>query len=204
MERTFEMTGFSHVTREGAIDYMCTMDSEGSISMLWDMSNQRRVDILMQTPNFDMSAYCKARSTDEETFDKIMVELHEELVDARFALEHAFIQNLTNIDCPVGERTFRNLDCITKSEVWNSPICYPLPTAVATFDLHKIDNGFSNYCCDHSPEEVVKVRIIAEGDGYASQDFLYNVCGAEPFNALCGMINEMLEIYPVCTATVIK
>ena len=199
-ERTmFKMTGFKHVTEAGVKDYLQTMDSEGSIGLLWDISNQRRADILMQEAEFDMTTYCKRYSTTEEEFDNVMVDLHEELVDARFALEHAFIQNLDEITCPVGKRTFSGIQSV-KSEDWNPKVYYPMTKE--QFEFTDIEKEFANFCMEKTAEGYEVQACIITGEpsdiedhGYIPQDFEWLITGAADFYLCLDMIN-VLTMYP--------
>ena len=208
MSRQFEMTGFKHVTLAGAAAFVCMMESEGSVAMLWDIDNQRRADVLMQEANFSIQAYCKRRSTTEEEFDAVLIELHDELVDARFALEYAFAQNLNDIDCPAGSRILRNIKHIKQYEELVTNRVSKRFSNVLFKDRAEMEHHVFEYFETGEYVGPITIRTVctpdAAGECCSPQDFNFTIDGAGDYNFFMDMCNSLEEDYEKVTFTRIK
>ena len=159
----FKMVGFKHISVGGAKAYWKLMHSQGTVGLLWDISNQQRVATLLQTNDFNRSDY---------SYD---AELHEELCDARFGLEYAFISGVDNMSNQEGTRHLMNCQSLIK-------------TIVNTLD------DLSKYCCEHCTHDTkVVVDVVAlHEDGYETC-ISFTIVGAEEFNTFEDMIVMLKE-----------
>lgn len=163
--------GFKHVTAAGAQDFVDMLSSEGSIGLMWDLTSQYCVDVLMQTENFNPLEYCKKLNGD---VDAAMVELHEELCDARFSLTYAFSQSLSAVECPASGRSFRDI-------VWllRAPCVFNDLDDLAKFVAANIE--------EHGE---IFVRLVADisaddsTDGQEPQSLEFRLSGAGDFQVL--------------------
>jgi hypothetical protein len=200
MEKTFEMVGFKHVTVEGVANYWSYLDSNGTIAMLWDLKNQDRMDNLMMKDNFNMTTYITDKwnvEVNSPLFDDIMMELHEDLVDARFALEYAYSSGKKDVDCMSG-KYFRNLDKLPESAVWNPPSYYPQAEPVIFTD---ISGEFAEYCQEQTVNHVVEATICTghsgdvDGSGYTPQELTWSITGAADFNAFQDIVDSLFQMH---------
>lgn len=190
MANEFRLYGFNHVTAAGAVAYWQMMSSVGTIGMLWDVPNDLRVDTLMQKEDFCMTAYITAKGVKINTpeFDDMMVALHEELVDARFALEHAYTQNLNAIDCPVGKRGFIGLQSIEESHVFESTTWYPMVKMSFT-NLRDLEQ----WCAEKTANGTVKVTVVTRGEEGVLwwQKLQFNINVADEYHAMVGVVEVL-------------
>lgn len=197
----FTMNGFKHITAEGVANFWGMMDSWGTIGMLWDIPNQARQDALMLTKDFNMTTYIKEKTVSEvgtEVFDDMMTELHEELVDARFALEYAFSAGLHDVICHMGERSFNNLHELPGSDVWQQTTWYPMVEPEVFTDIY---GAFAEYCQEKTVDHVVEATICTghskdiDGNGYTPQELTFCITGAGDFNALQEIVDILSDSY---------
>jgi hypothetical protein len=188
----FEMVGFKHVTVEGVANYWTYMDSNGTVGMLWDCTNQERIDMLMLKGNFNMTTYITDKWNVEvgsPLFEDIMLELHDELVDARFALEYAYSAGFNDVDCMGFTRYFRNLNALPQSEEWNPKSYYPqsIPTE---FICHA---DLEAYAIEETVKRSFYVTVTATSEEYEEiQKFDFFITGANACNCL-GAIDDALR-----------
>lgn len=195
--REFTITGFHHVTAAGMIDFWKLLEEKGSIDLLWDMQPNTKTNTLMQSENFDLDAHIKTNYCDHSgkvyNYDDILVELHDEMVDAITALEFAFTTNQTNMF--FNGRSIENLDCIPSAEVWNPNVYYPI-TAGHTFTNF---DDFAEYCMNECANNEVFVTIATgepideDGDGHLAQTFEWRVTGAADCNILGELIDTLIS-----------
>lgn len=194
----FKLVGFNHVKPEGVAALCCRMDSEGTISMLWDMTNQSIIDTLMGEKDWDMTQYiegkcnvCKEEGGDQDDCDNIHMEVHDELVDAKFGLMYAFCNNLKEVILATG-RAIYGIDEVTVSDCWNPTSYYPRAELIR-FDDWK---SLGDFCCEHLGADLdeITVRITAKGDGMSDQDFNMKISGAQEYNMLEEFEAAMREV----------
>lgn len=195
MEKSnFKMVGFKHITENGVASFWSMMDSWGTIGLLWDLSNQMKADALMCEKDFCLSLYIEKQfglTPDDDGFDELMIELHEELCDARFALEYAFAMSLTSVISYKGERSFYNLDKLPQSTEWVQGTVYP--TELQHFDDYE---ELGNYCQDTLTTigpDYIHVIVRATGEGHPDQELCYRVSGAQEYNAIIVAVNGLIE-----------
>jgi hypothetical protein len=125
---------------------------------------------------------------DSDKFDEVMIELHEELVDARFSLEYAYSAAVYNVVCHQGVRSFKNLDKLPESAEWNQETYYP-QSVLEHKIFTDIYGEFAKYCHEQTLNHVVEATICTghatdvDGSGYTPQELTWSITGAADFNA---------------------
>lgn len=185
---TFAIVGFKHVTEEGIVALWQHLDNYGTVGLLFELSTQEKTDLLMQTYDFDYTTYIKAKFNLDERdaeFDDILMDLHDELVTAITVTEMCFV---TMQNSYIG----KHYSIFNFSEICNM-------AELETFDLQGVITlpALSKYCAEHCHETVVRIRITASGNGYHEQVLYYTIAGAEDFNIVETLVNNMAEIYEV-------
>jgi hypothetical protein len=191
----FKMTGFYHVKETGIIEFWQLLNEKGTIDLLWDMKPETKTNALMQSEDFDLDAHIKTNYQHED-YDTILTELHDEMIDAITALEFCFTTNQTHIE--FNGRSFKNLDCIKSTDVWNPNVYYPV-SAGHTFN--KFDD-FEAYCMNTlcGPTDpgtigvIITVYAVSEEEDLSTQMLDYTISGAADSNCL----RNILQAYAGC------
>lgn len=180
----FKMTGFYHVKEAGVIEFWQLLQEKGSIDLLWEMKPTTKTNALMQSEDFDLDAHIKTNYVNED-YDTILIEIHDEMIDAITALEFCFATNQTSIQ--FNGRSFENLDCIPEADTWNPNVYYPIGSK-RELSLSEL----SRYCAETCHEREVEVIVTAHGPNVV-QNFKFIIGGAEEFNCLEELIVVLQE-----------
>lgn len=175
----FEIVGFKHVKPEGVASLCCRMESEGTVSMLWDMTNKSVVDTIMGEKDWCMQNYLDSIGAIDS--DDNAIELHDELVDAKFGLMFAFCNDLDEVTMSTG-RIIRGIKEVTVSDCWNPTSYYPRAEIIQFKNWEQL----GDFCAEHLGADLdeITVRVTASGDGMSDQNFEYVISGAQEYNCL--------------------
>jgi hypothetical protein len=188
--REFKVTGFHHVTVAGMMEFWRLLEENGTVCLLWDMKPNAKVNALMQSENFDLDAHIKTNYVGHD-YDEILLELHDEMIDAITALEFAFTTNQTTIH--FNGRSIENLDCVPSADVWSPNIYLPL-TVMKTFQtITELGQYCCNSLCEGSKTIQATVGVNAcnntDGEPTVPQSITYNINCAADFKVLESIVD---------------
>jgi len=194
-ERMFKISGFHYVTAAGMMEFWQLLEEKGSIDLLWDMKPITKINALMQSENFDTGDYVvdhiASATCNESTYDDIMFELNDEMIDAITALEFAFTTNQTAMH--FNGRSIENLDCIPSTNVWNPNVYYPITGDRIFTDRADMEKFVSDYFTIDTTDYDVVITITAhpveDGDYDCDQVIPFHITGACEYNLMMDLCN---------------
>lgn len=179
-----EIKGFKHVTITGIARLFQTLDSYGTVGLLFEIPMESMLSMLMDTEHFGYEAYVtNVLKIDRNSpdYDKAYVEIHDELVDAYTMVIWGF-SHLQD-DVTTKERSIANLSSA-------------LELPVVEWDYRAITiEALEEYCAEHTVAEQVHVRLSAYGNGHSYQRFEWIIGEAEEFHAFKTMYEAIKEVY---------
>jgi hypothetical protein len=183
-ENKMEITGFKHVTEEGIARLYQTLDSYGTLGMLWELDNGEMANMLMNIPHFDYADVIPFDNTSSE-YDDMLMEIHDELVDAYVMVQYGYANCIDNQE--LNGRSITNLSSAVDIEIkeWEHK-------EISLAELQE-------HCANTTHEHAVYVRLFAHEDGHSHQRFHWTIGEAEEFNIFATMYDTIKKLYPNVT-----
>ena len=186
--KTLQITGFKHVTTTGIARLFQELDSYGTIGMLYELTGEQKANMLMNIRHFNPETYITVPKESPE-YDNIMIEIHDELVDAYTMVTWCYSHMLNDI--AINERTITNLSSALDIEIpeWE----------YKTVTIKELEQ----HCANTTNIEPVYVRLSAHEDGHSYQRFEWTIGEAEEFDTFAAMYEIILGLYPNATIQII-
>lgn len=182
--KTLQITGFKHVTTTGIARLFQELDSYGTIGMLYELTGEQMANMLMNIRHFNQEAYITVPKESPE-YDNLMIEIHDELVDAYTMVTWCYSHMLNDI--AINERTITNLSSALEIEIpeWE----------YTTISINELEG----HCANTTHIEPVHVRLFAHEDGHSYQRFEWIIDDAAEFHTFSSMYFAIKALYPNAT-----
>ena len=186
--KTLEISGFKHVTTTGIARLFQELDSYGTIGMLYELTGEQMANMLMNTRHYSPETYITVPKESSE-YDDIMIEIHDELVDAYTMVTWGYSHMLN--DLAINGRTIANLSSALEIEVseWE----------YKTVDINELEK----HCANTTHIEPVHVRLFAHEEGQSYQRFEWTIGEATEFHTFSSMYETIRGLYPSVTIQIV-
>jgi len=182
--KKLQITGFKHVTTTGIARLFQELDLYGTINMLYELTNDQMVSMIMNTPHFNSSTYISELypSISNSEFDNMIIEIHNEIVDAYTMIIWSYRHMLDSIE--INGRTIEYLSSAVdiSFDSWE-------PKTVSIDKLLE-------HCINTTYIESVHVRLFTYEDGQSYQRFEWTIHEAEEFHVFETMYKTIKKLYP--------
>ena len=182
--KKLQITGFTYVTTTGIARMYQALDSYGTVGILYELDSDEMVSMLMDTKHFNNEAYITEHThftVDMPQFDDMLIEIHDELVDAYTMVLWGYSHMLNEVS--INSRTITNFGSAVDMTIdtWE-----PKTVTIEELEAH---------CANTTHIEPVYVRLIAHADGQSYQRFEWTIGEAEEFHAFAAMYEAIKAVY---------
>lgn len=190
--KRLQISGFKHITATGIARLYQELDSYGTIGMLYEITGDEAVNMLMNTRHYDSKTYIKehyAIAEDTSDFDDIGVEIHDELVDAYTMVIWGYSHLLNRVE--INGRTINNLSSAVdiRLDTWEHK-----PVTIEELDT---------YCANTIHIKPVHVRLFTYEEGHSCWRFEWTIGEAEEFHIFAAMYETIRGLYPKAVIQII-